>query len=80
MKITDVLLIVLIITVMVCWVYITKAINQASENIVEEITTTIEYNKVTSVRCENNDIKKDIHDIMMNLDGSLDDILYYMKK
>lgn len=80
MKITDVLLIVLIITVMVCWVYITRAINQASENIVEEITTTIEYNKVTSVRCENNDIKKDIHDIMMNLDGSLDDILYYMKK
>ena len=80
MKITDILLIVLIITVMVCWVYITKAINQASENIVEEITTTIRYNKVTTVTCDNNDIKKDIHDIMLNLDGSLDDILYYMKK
>lgn len=64
---------------MVCWVYITKAINQASENIVEEITTTIEYNKVTSIRCENNDIERNISEIVNLLDPSLDNIQYYLR-
>lgn len=72
--------IILIITIIGCTIFIGKTISEKSDYSKE----IYDYLKIYMPHEDNiktdKDLINDVHKIMLNLDGSLDDIVYYMKK
>ena len=70
-----------IITIICCTISINKTVSNSLFEAQDEILTYLKIHMPTGNGYRTDEwLIRDVHDIMLNLDGSLDDILYYMQK